>query len=138
MHYFSRKTLQGRSDHRAYAAALKGLDASLNIISITRKMRVDLLNGGHWSVMYSVFFAVYSLVYFLLENPTGDQTRKILEMAEEGRQILSSLRNYSLVAERCSVILKVRRVKRLKFPVVVLTDLGNFRSTSTLVAHSFP
>lgn len=136
MHYFSRKDLQGHSDFRAYAAAFKGVDASYNIIRIAHEMKGDLLNGGHWFVMYSVFFAVYSLVYYMLETPTGDKSAAILEMAEHGRQILGSLRNHSLVAERCSVILEVRLVKWLTFPVLILTDLDNLRSTSTLARNS--
>ena len=136
MHYFSRNNLKGRSDCRAYGAALEGLDASQNIIRIAHEMKDDLLNGGHWFVMYSVFFAVYSLVYYTLENPTSDKNLAILETAEQGRQILASLRNHSLVAERCSVILKVQLIEWLKLPILILTDLDDFRSAFTFITES--
>lgn len=106
MHYFSCKELKDPSDFRAYTTAIAGLNASWSIIRIASELKDDLLNGGHWFVMYSIFFAVYSLLYYALESSFDDKTPAIFEAADQGRQILDSLRDYSLVAERCSVILK--------------------------------
>jgi hypothetical protein len=111
MHYFSCKELKDLSDCRAYTAAIAGLNASWSIIRIASELKDDLLNGGHWFVMYSIFFAVYSLLYYTLESSFDDKTPAIFEAADQGRQILDSLRDYSLVAERCCVILEVRRTR---------------------------
>jgi hypothetical protein len=136
MHYFSCKEFKDPSDCRAYTAAIAGLNASWSIIRIAGELNDGLLNGGHWFVMYSMFFAVYSLLYYTLESSFDDKTPAIFEAAERGRQILDSLRDYSLVAERCSVILKVRRTRRLTFRTLVLTDIDNIRSPSSLVTRS--
>ena len=136
MHYFSCKELKDPSDFRAYTAAIAGLNASWSIVRIASEMKEDLLNGGHWFVMYSIFFAVYSLLFYTLESSFDDKTLAILEAADQGRQILDSLRDYSLVAERCSVILKVRRTRWLAFRTLMLTEIDNIRSPSSFVARS--
>ena len=66
------------------------------------------LNRAYWFVMYTTFFAIVSLVYFVLENPDSPTGKDILRDAMEGKDTLASLAKRSLAADRCSLSLSVR------------------------------
>lgn len=106
-HYLSHKEPRNPSkDHTHAATAATCLSASKHIIHIAEEMK-DLLTGGHWFAIYASFFAVFSLVYFVLENPSDDRAPAAFKDAKQGRDLLASLCERSLIAERCSVSLKV-------------------------------
>lgn len=64
--------------------------------------RRGLLIGSHWFVMYTAYFSILSLVYFVLENPQSATGREIMKDAIEGRDMLASLAKRSMAADRCS------------------------------------
>jgi len=58
--------------------------------------------------MYTTFFAVLSLVFFVIENPSSTTAKEILRDANEGRDTLASLAKRSMAADRCTQTLAVR------------------------------
>jgi hypothetical protein len=64
-----------------------------------------LLNGAHWFVMYTTFFAVVSLIYFAAENPQNITTEAVLKDAFQGKEVLASLAKRSMAADRCATTL---------------------------------
>lgn len=67
-----------------------------------------LFVGAYWFYMYTTFFAIISLVYFVLENPKSSTTKDILRDAYEGKDTLASLAKSSMAADKCTITLTVR------------------------------
>jgi hypothetical protein len=112
IHYVSQACQQGntsiKGDKRSFACAAACVSVARNIVHITSEMkRRGLLVGAYWFVMYTTFFAIVSLVYFVLENPNSPTGKDILKDAMEGRDTLASLAKRSLAADRCSISLAV-------------------------------
>lgn len=107
VHYISRPRIKG-SDERPYASAAACVDVSRKIVHTADNMRKKgVLNGAYWFTMYTTFFSVIALMYYVLENPTDVTSLAILGDAETGRDLLSSLKDKSLAAKRCSMALLV-------------------------------
>ena len=108
LHYVS-SDVQGKTlDKRSYACASACVSVSRNIVHLTGEMkRKGLLVGSYWFYMYTTFFAVISLVFFVLENPQSETSAAILRDAHEGRDTLAGLAKRSLAADRCSSQLMV-------------------------------
>lgn len=70
-----------------------------------------LLIGAYWFTMYTTFFAILSLVFFVLENPDKPGSHEILADANDGKDALMGLAKRSQAADRCSTALKVRAPK---------------------------
>jgi len=97
-------------DQPQAAAAAACLSAAKHIVHIAKEMKDgNLLAPGHWFTLYATFFAVFSLVYFVLENPSDARAPAVFEDAKLGRELLVSFHDRSPIAERCSVSLKVPR-----------------------------
>ena len=95
-------------DQRAYACAASYVNVSRNIIHIQTQMKQKgLLNGAFWFIMYTSFFAILSLVYFAAENPDNATTEAVMKDALEGKEVLASLAQRSMAADRCSATLDV-------------------------------
>lgn len=110
IHYVSQTSQRGKADKRSYACAAACVSVARNIVHITSEMkRRGLLVGAYWFVMYTTYFAIVSLVYFVLENPHSSTGEDILQDALEGRDTLASLARRSLAADRCTASLAVRR-----------------------------
>ena len=62
--------------------------------------------------MYTTFFAIISLVYFVLENPKNDAAQAMLADANAGKDALKGLAQRSQAADRCSAALKVSKTVR--------------------------
>lgn len=108
LHYVSHACQQGKADKRSFACAAACVSVAQNIVHITTEMkRRGLLVGAYWFVMYTTFFAIVSLVYFVLENPNSTTGQDILKDAMEGRETLASLAKRSMAADRCSMSLNV-------------------------------
>jgi hypothetical protein len=109
LHYVSKRSTAGKKiDDRSYACAAACVSVSRNIIHITAEMqRRGLLVGAYWFTMYTTFFAILSLVYFVLENPDKAGSQEILADACSGRDALKALARRSMAADRCSVALGV-------------------------------
>lgn len=110
LHYVQQKGCSGKSiDERSYACAAAGVSVSRNIIHITTEMkRRGLLVGAYWFTMYTTFFAILSLVFFVLNNPDKPGSQEILAEANEGKDALKGLAKRSQAADRCSIALSVR------------------------------
>lgn len=57
--------------------------------------------------MYTTYFAILSLIYFVLENPDSATSKDILKDAREGRDTLAILARRSMAADRCTASLMV-------------------------------
>lgn len=81
---------------------------SRKIVHITDDMRkAGILNGAYWFTIYTTFFSIITLVYYVLVNPPDELLLEILEDAKLGRQCISSVQELSLAAKRCTVGLAV-------------------------------
>ena len=108
LHYISPKSQTKSVDKRSYACAAACVSVSRNIIHISGEMKKKgLLNGSYWFYMYTTFFAILSLVFFVLEKPNSPTAQDILRDALEGRDTLASLARTSIAADRCMQTLKV-------------------------------
>lgn len=106
LHFTAMEKRSKPIDQRAYACAASYVNVSRNIIHITAQMKQKgLLNGSFWFLMYTTFFAIMSLVYFAAENPDNATTQAVMKDALEGRQILASLAQRSLAADRTTATL---------------------------------
>lgn len=70
-------------------------------------MREGYLVGSYWFTMYTTFFAVLSLAYFVVENPESATAKELLRDATAGRKALQELSRRSMAADRCSHTLDV-------------------------------
>ncbi len=116
LHYVSSDTQAKRLDKRSYACASACVSVSRNIVHLTGEMkRKGLLVGSYWFYMYTTFFAVISLIFFVLENPQNETSAAILRDAHEGKDTLAGLAKRSLAADRCSEQLTVRTLTAFQF-----------------------
>jgi hypothetical protein len=111
LHYVSSRPPAAGSkpvDERSYACAAACVSVSRNIVHITAEMqRRGFLIGAYWFTMYTTFFAILSLAFFVLENPGKPGAEEIMENASVGRDTLKALARRSLAADRCSQSLTV-------------------------------
>ncbi|KAL8818256.1 MAG: hypothetical protein Q9223_003074 [Gallowayella weberi] len=90
-------------DKRSYACAAACVSVSRNVIHITSEMkRNGLLTGAYWFAMYTNFFAVLSLLFYVIENPRNTASQEILRDAHEGKDTLACLAPRSMAADRSS------------------------------------
>ncbi|KAL1600592.1 Gypsy retrotransposon integrase-like protein 1 [Paraconiothyrium brasiliense] len=83
------------------------LRVSRNIIHISAEMKKrGLLVGAYWFSMYTTFFSIISILYFVLENPTSQTSRELFREAVEGKELLDYFAKRSLAADRCSETLQ--------------------------------
>lgn len=108
LHYVSQSCQTKSVDKRSYECAATCVSVSRNIIHITTEMKKrGLLVGAYWFVMYTTFFSILGLIFFVLENPESPTSQAILRDANEGKEILASLAKRSMAADRCTVMLSV-------------------------------
>ncbi|EEP82677.1 conserved hypothetical protein [Uncinocarpus reesii 1704] len=104
LHYVSAGS-QGRGiDKRSYACAAACVSVARNVVHITAEMKKkQLLNGSYWFTMYTTYFAILSLLFFILENPESASAKDgILKDALEGKNTLAGLAKRSMAADRCT------------------------------------
>jgi len=108
LHYVAQACQTARTDKRSFACAAACVSVARNIVHITSEMkRRGLLVGAYWFVMYTTYFAILSLLYFVLENPESSTSKDILKDAVEGRETLANLATRSMAADRCTASLAV-------------------------------
>ncbi|KAI9717750.1 MAG: hypothetical protein M1812_004479 [Candelaria pacifica] len=106
LHYVSQNRQSKSIDKRSYACAAACVSVSRNVVHITGEMkRRGLLIGAFWFTMYTTFFAILSLVYFILENPDDPTNEGLLRDAYHGKETLASLAKRSMAADRCTTTL---------------------------------
>ncbi|KAJ5212026.1 uncharacterized protein N7498_003672 [Penicillium cinerascens] len=104
LHYVSGGSQARGVDKRSYACAAACVSVSRNIVHITTGMhKRGLLNGSFWFTMYTTYFAILSLIFFVVENPDSPTAKDgVLKDAMEGKNTLAGLAKKSLAADRCS------------------------------------
>lgn len=108
LHYVSQDVQTKLLDKRSYACAAACVSVARNIVHLSSEMKTKgLLIGSYWFYMYTTFFAVIALVFYVLENPHSPTSADILRDAHEGRDTLASLAQRSLAARKCSQTLTV-------------------------------
>jgi hypothetical protein len=98
---------------------------SRNIIHISTEMRKRDFAGAYWFSMYTTFFAVVSVLYFVLENPTNPTSFELLRDAVEGKEVLAFFAKQSMAADWCSTALNVRRLISVLLVISSLTCSQN-------------
>ena len=108
LHYVSQAVQAKNIDKRSYACAAACVSVSRNVVHLTAQMkRRGLLVGSYWFYMYTTFFSIIALVFYVLENPNSSTSEDILKDAHEGKDTLDGLATRSLAADRCSRTLAV-------------------------------
>lgn len=104
LHYVSSGSQARGVDKRSYACAAACVSVSRNIVHITTGMhKRALLNGSFWFTMYTTYFAILSLIFFVVENPDSPTAKDgVLKDAMEGKNTLAGLAKKSMAADRCS------------------------------------
>ncbi|GLI72991.1 gypsy retrotransposon integrase-like protein 1 [Penicillium ochrochloron] len=104
LHYVSGGSQARGVDKRSYACAAACVSVSRNIVHITTGMhKRGLLNGSFWFTMYTTYFAILSLIFFVVENPDSPTAKDgVLKDAMEGKNTLAGLAKKSMAADRCS------------------------------------
>ncbi|KLU87619.1 hypothetical protein MAPG_06616 [Magnaporthiopsis poae ATCC 64411] len=122
LHYASPRLSAGKHvDERYYACAAACISVSRNLVHIGIEIkRQGVLIGPYWVILYTQFFAILSLLFYALENPDKPGTAEILADAHAGRELVASLSNRSLAADRVTEALNAlfeQLPERLRNPV---------------------
>jgi hypothetical protein len=65
----------------------------------------SLLNGSSWFAVHTLYYAILTLAYFLLENPGPPATKDlILKDTLKGKNTLAGLATNSIAIERCACL----------------------------------
>ena len=109
LHYVSPSLTTGKKiEDQYYNCAAAGITVSRNIIHIGIEIqKQSALIGPYWFILYTEFFAIISLVFFVLENPDKPGSTEILADAKAGRDVIASLAQRSLAADRITTALNV-------------------------------
>ena len=108
LHYISHKPAAENVDSRSYACAAACVNVSRNIVHLTAEMnRRKMLRGSYWFYMYTTFFAILSLLFYVFENPESASSPEILKDINEGKSTLAELAPTSLAADKCTQYLNV-------------------------------
>ena len=132
LHYASQSVQAKMVDKRSYACAAACVSVSRNIIHLTSEMKKrGLLMGSYWFYMYTTFFAIIALLFYVLENPHSPSVEDLLRDVYEGKDTLASLAARSLAADRCSRTLDVSKAV-LSRTIVFLANmsLGSLRPST--------
>ncbi|CAJ2506841.1 Uu.00g080270.m01.CDS01 [Anthostomella pinea] len=109
LHYVSPRISAGKNvNERAYACGAAGISVARNIVHLGTEMRKQVsLVGPYWFTLFSEFFAIISLVFFVLENQDKPGSTEILADAVAGKDMISELAKKSMVADRISNTLEM-------------------------------
>ncbi|KAI1739850.1 hypothetical protein F4680DRAFT_420292 [Xylaria scruposa] len=108
LHYVSPRFCAGKDvSERAYACGAAYITVARNIVHIGTEMRKQVpLVGPYWFTLFSEFFAIISLVFFVLENQDKPGSKEILSDAIAGKDMIGELAAKSMVADRISSALE--------------------------------
>lgn len=109
LHYISPRLAVGKKiDDRYYKCAAAGITISRNLVHIAMEIQKQaVLIGPYWFILYTEFFAIISLLFFVLENPDKPGSAEILADAKSGRECIAKLAQRSLAADRITSALNV-------------------------------
>ncbi|RVD82985.1 uncharacterized protein DFL_007390 [Arthrobotrys flagrans] len=107
IHYVAQPRDGRVRDERPFASAAACINTCREIVHLCQQMREsDILSGAYWFLIYTTFFSVLSLLYFVLENITHPDAPAVLRDATIGKDCIFSLKDSSMAGERCSLALK--------------------------------
>ncbi|KAK7935441.1 Activator of stress protein 1 [Apiospora marii] len=109
LHYVSPRISAGKKvDDRAYACGAAGISVARNIMQIGTEMRKQVsLVGPYWFTFFTEFFAIISLIFFILENKEKPGVVDLMADASAGREMISKLAPKSMAADRISNALNI-------------------------------
>lgn len=109
LHYVSPRISAGKEiNERAYACGAAGISVARNIVHIGIEMRKQVsLVGPYWFTLFTEFFAIITLIFYVLENQDKPGSMDILADAVAGKEVISELSRKSMVADRISNSLTV-------------------------------
>lgn len=109
LHYISPRLSTGKAvDERYYACAAACISVSRNILHISTEIKNQaLIVGPFWSVLYTEFFAVISLIFYVLENRDKQGSMEIYADANAGRELIAKMTQRSLAADRITNSLNI-------------------------------
>ncbi|KAI0123863.1 fungal-specific transcription factor domain-containing protein [Xylariales sp. AK1849] len=104
LHAVSPRVTAGKKiDDRSYACGAAGINVARNIVHIGIEMRKQVsLVGPYWFTLFTEFFAIISLVFYVLENENKPGTAEIMADAVAGRDMIGTLARRSVAADRIS------------------------------------
>lgn len=107
LHYISPRLSAGKVvDESYYACAAAGISVCRNIIHIAMEIKNQaLVVGPFWSMLYTQFFAILTLVFYTLENPDKPGSAEIFAEASAGREMIAKMALRSLAADRITTSL---------------------------------
>ena len=110
LHYISPRLTAGKKiDDRYFKCAAAGITVSRNIVHIGIEIQKQaVLIGPYWFMLYTEFFAILSLLFFVLENPDRPGSAEVLAEAKAGKNVIASIAKRSLAADRITSALNVR------------------------------
>lgn len=98
IHYCSPKFT---GDEKARVSALNCIGVSRRAMYLAHELTSQkLLNGAYWFSIYTIFFSVACLVFYVHENPLDSEAVEIRRDAELGKNALTSLKDSSMSASR--------------------------------------
>lgn len=102
LHYISPRLSAGRTiDDRYYACAAAGISVSRNIMHIAMEIKNQaLVVGPFWTMLYTQFFAILTLVFYVLENPDKPGSAEIFADAAGAREMIAKMGPRSFAADR--------------------------------------
>ncbi|KAF3910335.1 hypothetical protein ABW21_db0208780 [Orbilia brochopaga] len=107
IHYVAQPRDGRVRDERPFASAAACINTCREVVHLCQQMRdKEVLSGAYWFLIYTTFFSVISLLYFVLENITHADAPAVLRDATLGKDCLLSLKDSSMAGERCSSALK--------------------------------
>ncbi|KAI1479010.1 fungal-specific transcription factor domain-containing protein [Daldinia eschscholtzii] len=109
LHYVSPRITAGKDvNERAYACGAAGISVARNIVHIGSEMRKQVsLVGPYWFTLFTEFFAIITLVFFVLENKDKPGSMEIFADAVAGKEVIEKLSRKSMVADRISQSLAI-------------------------------
>jgi hypothetical protein len=119
LHYISPRLTAGKKiDDRYYNCAAAGISVSRNIVHIGIEIQKQaVLIGPYWFILYTEFFAILSLIFYVLENPDKPGSSEILADARAGREVIATLADRSLAADRITNALKASLPTKLNLRI---------------------
>lgn len=100
LHYSSPRLSSRKVNNRYYACAAAGISVSRNIVNIATEIKNQaLVVGPFWSMLYTEFYAILTLVFYALENPGSVE---IFAAATAGREMITNMASRSFAADRIS------------------------------------
>lgn len=98
IHYCSPKF---KRDEKARVSALNCIGVSRRAMYLAHELTSQkLLNGAYWFSIYTIFFSVACLVFYVHENINDPEAVEIRRDAELGKNALTSLKDSSMAAQR--------------------------------------